>query len=109
MTSSLSPGRDIRLDVGDEAVLVLLLTRLSTDELMTLSVSSAALEPHVIFAGAAAAQDVLPAIHPAPSTSARNRASAAQISGNRSATAGMAQLCSISVPLGRPAPCTSAM
>ena len=32
----------------------------------------------------------------APSTSARNLASAAQISGNRSAIAGMAQLCSVS-------------
>jgi len=65
-----------------------LLTRLSTDELM--SSPERALKPHVVFAGAAAVQlCVSRRSTSAPSTSARNRASAgADLGGKRSATAG---------------------
>src|SRR6185503_9859552 len=98
--------RHIRLDVGDEAVLVFLVDQALDGRAHECSWAdlnrtwySQALQPLSMCSRRSTS---------APSTSARNRASAAQISGNRSATAGMAQLCSVRVPLAPPL-VTSAM
>src|SRR5262249_10533581 len=88
--------RDVRVDVGDEAILVFLGNQALDGRAHAFSWVdpnrtwySQLLQPLSIWPR----RSTVP-----PSTSATKRASAAQISGNRSATAGMAQLCSVSVP-----------